>query len=194
MRGSKREQIVTAATELIRTEGVRAASIAKIIAASDSSAGSVYHHFANKNDIVMAVARRALVEPLEAAIAAHEGEALSPGALMRLLAGAVMDGTVDSSLIVQLWAGAADEPQLLLIVRQQMEGVRVRAVAGLTAHLREQGADDVDVRAGVLTMLTMGQMMGLLAQRTMIAGFDEAAYLRAAAAMLDAAALGRLPR
>ena len=133
-------------------------------------------------------------EPLEAAIAAHEGEALSPGALMRLLAGAVMDGTVDSSLIVQLWAGAADEPQLLLIVRQQMEGVRVRAVAGLTAHLREQGADDVDVRAGVLTMLTMGQMMGLLAQRTMIAGFDEAAYLRAAAAMLDAAALGRLPR
>ena len=74
MRGSKREQIVTAATELIRTEGVRAASIAKIIAASDSSAGSVYHHFANKNEIVMAVARRALVEPLEAAIAAHEGD------------------------------------------------------------------------------------------------------------------------
>ena len=34
-------------------------------------------------------------------------------------------------------------------------------------------------------MLTMGQMMGMLAQRTLLAEFDVAAYLDAAATMLD---------
>ncbi|QIK71483.1 TetR/AcrR family transcriptional regulator [Propioniciclava coleopterorum] len=193
MRASKRDHIVDAATALIRRDGVRAASIAKIIAASESSAGSVYHHFANKNEIVLAVARKALVEPLEATLAAQEGQALSPGTLLRLLSGAVVDGTVDSSLIVQLWAGAADEPQLGLIVREQMEGVRRRATAGLVTYLREQGVADAELRANLLAVLTMGQMMGLLAQRTMIPDFDQVAYLQAASRMLDAAALGRLP-
>ncbi len=193
MASSRRDDIVAAATDLIRRDGVRAASIAKIIAASDSSAGSVYHHFANKNEIILAVARRALVEPLEAALVAHDGEVLSPGALFRVLGGAALDGTVDSALIVQLWAGAADEPQLTSIVREQMEGVRQRATAGLSAHLHSLGAPDVELRANLLAVLTLGQMMGLLAQRTMIPDFDQAAYIDAAARMLDAAALGRLP-
>ncbi len=193
MAPSRRDDIVAAATALVRSDGVRAASIAKIIAASGSSAGSVYHHFANKNQIILAVAGRALVEPLESALAAHEGEVLSPGALFRVLAQATVDGTVDSALIVQLWAGAADEPQLTSIVREQMEGVRRRATAGLAAHLRALGAGDVELRANLLAVLTMGQMMGMLAQRTMIPDFDQAAYIDAAAGMLDAAALGPLP-
>ena len=109
MRSTKRDEIVAAATDLIRSDGVRAASIAKIIAASGSSAGSVYHHFENKNDIVLAVARGALVEPLEAALAAHEDEALAPGALLRLMAGAVLDGLDDElarqvfAAVIELW-------------------------------------------------------------------------------------------
>ncbi len=185
MRSTKRDEIVAAATELIRSDGVRAASIAKIIAASGSSAGSVYHHFGSKNDIVLAVARRALVEPLEAALAAHQDEALSPGDLLRLMAGAVLDGTLHSSLIVQLWAGAADEPQLASIIRDQMEGVRERTTGGLAVHLRARGVQDAEGRATVIAMLTMGQMMGMLAQRTLLAEFDVAAYLDAAATMLD---------
>ena len=185
MRSTKRDEIVAAATELIRSDGVRAASIAKIIAASGSSAGSVYHHFGSKNDIVLAVARRALVEPLEAALAAHQDEALSPGDLQRLMAGAVLDGTLHSSLIVQLWAGAADEPQLASIIRDQMEGVRERTTGGLAVDLRARGVQDAEGRATVIAMLTMGQMMGMLAQRTLLAEFDVAAYLDAAATMLD---------
>ena len=188
MRSTKRDEIVAAATDLIRSDGVRAASIAKIIAASGSSAGSVYHHFENKNDIVLAVARGALVEPLEAALAAHEDEALAPGALLRLMAGAVLDGTLHSSLIVQLWAGAADEPQLALIIRDQIEGVRARTTGGLAAYLRAQGVVDAEGRATIIAMLTMGQMMGMLAQRTLLAEFDVEAYLDSAATMLDATA------
>lgn len=190
---SRREDIVVAATGVIRRDGVRAASIAKIIAASDSSAGSVYHHFANKNEIILAVARMALVEPLEAALLAHEEDALSPGALFRLLATAALDGTVDSALMVQLWAGAAQEPQLASIVQGQMVGVRERATAGLTAHLDALGVPDAARRAETIAMLTMGQMMGLLAQRTMIPDFDQSGYVAAAAQILDDAALADLP-
>lgn len=186
-RGSKRDSIVDAAARLIRTEGVHAASISEIIAESGSSAGTIYHHFANKNEIVLAVAQAAVVEPMTQLITAHHGGGLSPAQLFRAVVENVITGEVQSALIVQLWAGSSHEPLLKEIMRAQTEGLRVQLTAHVAAHLRARGVDRADERAETLAMLTLGQAMGLLAQRTLVPDLDEARYVDAACRMLDAA-------
>lgn len=185
-RPTKRDSIVEAAARLIRTEGVHAASISEIIAESGSSAGTIYHHFANKNEIVLAVARAAVVEPMAALVEAHAGGELSPADLFRAIVENVITGEVQSALIVQLWAGSSDEPQLKEIMRAQTEGLRLQLTAHLAEHLRRRGVADVSRRADALAMLTLGQAMGLLAQRTLVPDLDGASYVTEACRMLDA--------
>ena len=61
-RKSKRDTIVEAAARLIRTEGVHAASISGLIKESAASAGTIYHHFANKEALLDAMVDRVYAE------------------------------------------------------------------------------------------------------------------------------------
>ena len=187
-RGSKRDSILEAAARLIRTEGVHATSISEIITESGSSAGTIYHHFANKNDIVLAVARRAVVDPLAEVLAAHPDEGMSPSDLFRAIVRTVIAGEVQSSLIVQLWAGSADEPLLKEIMREQTTGLRQEMVVRLAVWLAQRGVPDAAGRAEALALLTLGQAMGLLAQRTLTPELDQSRYVAEASRMLDALA------
>lgn len=189
-RGSKRASIVAAAAELIRTRGVHATSIAEIIAASDSSAGTIYHHFANKNEIVLAVAVDTVSEPLQAIVRQPWGDSMSPGALLRAIAEAVFTGEVESAPIVQLWAGSANDPQLKSLLSEQLTGVREEIKRRLARWLEAQGEPDASARAETLALVTMGQVMGMLAARTMLPHLDRDAYLDEAAALLDGAGRG----
>lgn len=76
---SKRDDIIAAAAALIRGKGVHAASIKAIIDASGASAGTIYHHFKNKNDIVLAVAQHAIAEPITTILTRPRSGPLSPG-------------------------------------------------------------------------------------------------------------------
>lgn len=187
-RGSKRDSILEAAARLIRTEGVHATSISEIITESGSSAGTIYHHFASKNDIVLAVARRAVVDPLAEVLAAHPDEGMSPSDLFRAIVRTVIAGEVQSSLIVQLWAGSADEPLLKEIMREQTTGLRQEMVVRLAVWLAQRGVPDAAGRAEALALLTLGQAMGLLAQRTLTPELDQSRYVAEASRMLDALA------
>ena len=187
-RSTKRDDIVDAAARLFRTRGVHATSVADIIAASGTSAGSVYHHFSSKNDVVLAVADRAIVGPLRHILAERGDGALSPGDLLRLVVQAVFAGEVESALIVQLWAGSAQEPLLKDVLREHLGGVREQMTAELARWLTQRGVPDAEARAEGLAMITMGQAMGLLAQRTIMPDLDQSAYLTHATRMLDAAA------
>lgn len=187
-RRSKRDSIVEAAARLIRTEGVHAASISEIISESGSSAGTIYHHFANKNEIVLAVARGAVVDPVAEVLAAHPDAGMSPSDLFRAIVGTVITGEVQSALIVQLWAGSADEPLLKDIMREQTSGLRREMVSRLTVWLAQHGVPDASARAEALALLTLGQAMGLLAQRTLTPDLDQKAYVEEACRMLDAVA------
>ena len=77
--GASRGAILDAAGELIRTKGVAGTSISDIVHASGTSAGAIYHHFASKQDIVLAVSLRAVAEPV--AIALAETGPMSPAEL-----------------------------------------------------------------------------------------------------------------
>lgn len=187
-RPTKRDSIVEAAARLIRTEGVHAASMSVLIKESSASAGTIYHHFASKNDIVLAVAQSAVVGPLKS-ILSHQPDGLrSPGDLLRLIVEAVMGGDVESALIVQLWAGSSREPLLKEILRDQMAEVHDGLTREVSRWLDANGVPEPSRRAPHLSHVIMGQAMGLLAERTILTDLDRDAYLDEAARLLDAAA------
>ncbi len=193
-RGNKRHSILEAAAHLIRTEGVHAASISEIIREARASAGTIYHHFGSKVDIVLAVAQAAVVDPLEQILARESGEGTSPGELLRETVHAVMEGDVESALIVQLWAGSSREPQLQEVLRRQMAQVHAGMAREIARWLTARGVPDAEARSVHLAHVTMGQAMGLLAERTILTDLDREAYLDEAAALLDAAASVRAGR
>ena len=184
---SKRDDIIAAATELIRSKGVHAASIKAIIDASGASAGTIYHHFKNKNDIVLAVAQHAIAEPITTILTRPRSGPLSPGLLFREVSEAVLGGHIDSALIVQLWAGSSTDPELNAMLHGLMVAVRNVPVEFIAAWLLENGATEAEAsaRALPLAQVAVGQAMGLLAQRTLDPSLEREAYLHEAARMLD---------
>lgn len=184
MAPTKRDAILDAAAALFRSEGVHAASMAMIREASGASAGSIYHHFDSKNEIVLAVAQRTLVEPLSALLASVEGTLLSPGDTFRGLVGVVAGGQVQAALIVQLWAASSTDPALYELLRGQVLELRERLFDRLRAWLDREGFDPA--RAETIARLTVGQTMGLLTQRTLDPDFDYALYVDEGARLLDA--------
>lgn len=188
-RGDKRVKILDAATRLILTKGVHATSITDIITESGASAGAIYHHFANKNDIVLAVARARVADPLQARLAGRSNDGgLSPSELFRLIAETLLSGEIEPALTVQLWAGSSGEPELKALLREQMTDVRERAALALEEWLAARGSPAPQEHAQAVASLAVGQAMGLLVQDTLVVDFDREAYLVAASAMLDCVA------
>src|SRR5262249_61640053 len=64
-----RARIVDAATELVRVHGVANTTIDAVIEASKVSKSQVYHYFADKDDLVLAVIQR----QAECVLGTHEG-------------------------------------------------------------------------------------------------------------------------
>ena len=185
---TKREDIVDAAAQLIRQQGVHAASISGIIAASHASAGSIYHHFANKNEIVLEVARTRLAEPLRAAVLAPVEGPLSPAQIFGLIVDAVRAGAVEPPMIVQLWSGSYVDPELRTILRTQFEDARVAMYGHIERWLEGRGVRDAAGRVDAIARVTLGQAMGFLAQSTLDPGFDQDAYVDEAVSLLDSIA------
>lgn len=187
---TKRDDIVEAATQLIKRQGVHAASISGIIADSHASAGSIYHHFANKNEIVLAVAQAGVAQPFQAALALTGDGMLSPADIFRAIVGTVQAGIVEPPLIVQLWAGSSSEPEVRAILRAPFEDARTAMYSKIEAWLVAQGVPDAASRVDAIARVTLGQAMGFLAQSTLDPGFDQDAYVTEATLLLDGLARG----
>ena len=130
----------------------------------------------------------AVVEPLQDLLAAHAGGGMAPSSMFRAIVTTVLSGEVQSALIVQLWAGSSSEPQLKEILRAQMADIRTEMLVQLAEWLRGRGVPDAEARAETVAAVTMGQAMGLLAQRTLVPDLDEAGYVEEACRLLDAVA------
>lgn len=180
--GASREAILNAAEMLIRERGVGAMSVADIIAASGTSAGAIYHHFESKQDIVLAIAERALARPIEAAI--QETGPVTPAELFRLAAIRVAAEAETAPLLLQVWAGAAGDDRLRNLLRDRAAGLPV----GVAAHVEEwcdahgYGGDKVAVAS-----LLVGLVMGMVIQSSLFDDFVAEDYVA-----LAVEGLGRL--
>ncbi len=153
--GASREAILNAAEKLIRERGVGATSIADIIAASGTSAGAIYHHFEAKQDIVLAVAERALAGPIEAAVS--ETGPVSPAELFALAARRVVAEAHTAPLLLQVWAGAAADERLRDLLTNRADGLPAGVAAHVASWCDEHGYDPTAV-ASVLVGLVIGMV------------------------------------
>lgn len=176
-----REAILNAAAELIRTEGVTGMSIAELIARSGTSAGAIYHHFGNKQGVVVEVARRALAIPMQSVLHTPVEGGISPTELLTAALGRVAQSTETAELIIQIWAGASAEPDLFQLLRAEGNGVR-DTVELVVRHWCE--LNDVDVDPSGIAAVVVSLVMGSVVQRSLIPDFDTDRYRVAATAML----------
>lgn len=178
-----RQAILDAAAELIRTQGATGMSIADLIARSGTSAGAIYHHFGNKQGVVLEVARNALAVPMQSVLQTPAQGVISPTELLTAALIKVMQATDTAELIIQIWAGAAAEPELFQMLRA--EGQEVRAIVELVVRQWCE-LNDVDVDPAGVAAVLVSLVMGSVVQSSLVPEFDIDRYLVAATAMLSA--------
>jgi len=187
-RTARRDEIISAALRRFAEKGFQRTSMADIIEESGLSAGAIYGHFSGKQELFAAVASRVLDARSSELHARREAEhhPLSPGEIMATL----LDGMRRepfSGVVVQLWAEAAVDPDILERVQQVFARLRTTIVAALTEWAAaEPGRVDGDPAewAARAAPVVLGLGPGFLVQRTIIEGFDEDDYLRMLPGML----------
>ena len=182
-RTARRDEIIAAAMRCFAVKGYQRTSMADIIEESGLSAGAIYGHFAGKKELFAAVAGRAL-DSRRGELEARSGSAdqpLSPGQVMATL----LDGMRRepfAGIILQLWAEAAVEPEILDLVQGIFGRLRETVHQSLAAWAAAEPGrveGDPDRWAARLTPLVIGAGPGFMVQRAIIADFDEDAYLAA---------------
>lgn len=178
---SSRNAIVDAAAELIRSHGVQGMSISDVIAESGTSAGAIYHHFPNKNAIVVEVARETMAWPL-AALADYRDRPASPSELLAFAMGALAAVPEVGELLLQLGAAAGTDDVLGKQLRAEFATLRDSLEDTMLAWAQ---AHQVPVeRVGGYSQLLVGLALGYASQRALVDGFDEAIYRDQAVALL----------
>ncbi len=181
-RTARRDEIIAAALRCFAVKGYRRTSMADIIDEAGLSAGAIYGHFSSKKELFAAVAGRVLdARSAELDERRAHGEPLAPGQVIATL----LDGMRRepfSGVLVQLWAEAAVDAE----IREAVRGVLGRIRATVEARLAEWATfapgrvdgDPHDWAARVAPVL-LGLGPGFMVQRTIVADFDEEAYLDA---------------
>ena len=162
-----RARIVEAATDLVRAHGVANTSLDAVLAASNASKSQLYHYFAGKDDLVLAVIQRqtecvlAAQEPLLKKFNSLAGLRRWRDALVELSGqndGA--GGCPLGSLVPELAESSAKSRALLAEGFKRWEAY---LVAGFTA-MRARGelkpsAEPADLATAVLTALQGGLLL-----------------------------------
>lgn len=95
-RDNRYDRVLAAAARLFREKGFEAASMREIAAACEMLPGSVYYHFASKDDLLVAVHEEGIRQIMEEVATALEDQA-EPWARLRAVARAHMRAILDQS-------------------------------------------------------------------------------------------------
>lgn len=163
-----------AAADLIRTHGVGGVSIADVIAASGTSAGSIYHHFKSKHALVMAVTRQALAGPLESAMRVPREDEVSPASLFEAAIRRVDSDEPASALLIQIWAAAAGDQQLRALLIEEAGGLPWAVGAQIRAWCESHDALQYQT---ALAQVIVGLVMGFVVQKSTLPTFDAQDYI-----------------
>lgn len=179
---SNRDMIIEAAAELIRAHGVAGLSISRLIKASNTSAGAIYHYFSSKEDIVVEVARQAIAWPTNA-LATWKDRPASPSALATYAMEAVSAFPEIGALLAQLAAASATDDSLGRRLQKEFAALGRARDETVMAWALAHGVP-VQTVAGYGQLMS-GLTLGYVSQKLLVDGFDEAAYRRQAAALLE---------
>lgn len=147
----RRDEIVTAATDIIATEGLHRLSLAKIEERIGMSRGQLTYYFPAKEDILLAVFDRMLERMIHEAIADAERSGVS-----RPCVGPAID-RVKHGMDRMMKGDGSDNSELLSLVHTFMAQVRHREdyrrkLAAANAGWRQHVAADIAASAGAAPM------------------------------------------
>jgi len=186
-KASRRDQILDGALACFIERGFQRTSMADVFEATGLSAGAVYSYFGSKQELAVAVAKRAMSGQLEHLAASPPDTPMSPSMLLRTVAGGFERIGVPTSIIVQLWGEATVDPEFHAIAADALVGFRAgfRAVL-LPWAAATRGLTDTEAEAWVDSMLPImiacGQ--GFLLQSHLLPDFDAEQYLAAVERLL----------
>lgn len=181
-RSSNRDAIIDAAAELIGSHGVAGMSMSQLIKFSGTSAGAIYHHFSSKEDIVVEVAKQAIAWPRNA-LAEWLDQPASPAAMAGYAMEAVSAFPQLGALLAQLAAASATDDSLGRRLRVEFAALGKARDETISAWARSHNVPAETV-AGYGQLMT-GLTLGYVSQKLLVDGFDDTAYLRQAAKLLE---------
>lgn len=174
---STRDTIIAAARTLIRSNGVEGMSISQVVSLSGTSTGAIYHHFGNKEQLVLAVGKSALAVPITMVM--HTIPGLSPANLCEAALLRVDQDEQMPELLLQIWSGAQSNAELADLLKQETVVMRAAVIAFVGQWTRDH-APEVDPDRVV--DLLFGLVAGYTVQRAMGFAVDPAGYRRSAVA------------
>jgi AcrR family transcriptional regulator len=185
----RRRQVLEAALRCFAREGFHRTTIQHVVREARLSPGAIYRYFASKEDLIAAIAARRHAAEREMLRRALDGRDVRAGlaALTRAFLGRLADPGEKRwrRVTVQLWAEALRNERVRRTVNEGLEEP-LRALAVLIRRGPRPGplsAADPDALARVGAAI----FQGLVLQQAWNPRLDVAAYVGAAAALLDAA-------
>jgi len=181
-RADRRRQIAQAAMRCFIREGFEATSMADIITEAGMSAGAIYLHYVNKQDLVRQVIRDVLEERAGEFVELASRRPLpDPAAVIRENLQGIRRDPSKAAIQVHLWSTCAREPSLAELLEEYAGEMRRLFQGYLEAWLVESGVDGAaaSVRAARLVQVVVGLRQGFVAQAALVPGFDPDTYLDA---------------
>jgi len=180
-RSARREQILDAAIRCVGREGFHRTTMAHVIAESGLSSGAVYGYFKGKEDLIKAIAGRALggFAELLHEIAIGPGP-VTPATAMRAMVHEVERLGVDSDgafpkVVMHAWSEAARNQEILEIV-----GANVDQVQAAWVEVLERADADGNLRVpgdrAAMARVLIGLMPGFVLQGLLLGKVDATTY------------------
>lgn len=188
-RAARRDQILAAAARCVAREGFHKTTMAAVIAEAGLSAGAVYGYFKSKNEIIKAIADRALGQAahhlhdlVEREEPVHPADAVE--VFLRQVTAPVVEGGVDLPRIaVQAWAEAVRDPEVHALAREKMLALR-DALESVVLRCRRDGTLPADLDPEQAAQVLFGLLPGFVLQRLILGDVTPESYVQGVRALL----------
>jgi AcrR family transcriptional regulator len=182
-RAARRHEIASAALRCFARAGFQQTSMADIIAESGLSAGAIYGHYKNKEELVeLAVSEVLDARFLDVAEAKISDPVLSPAAVVRRILDGLTEQLGELQLLIQVWGQVPINPRL----GEMASRIGNRVLDTLTGYLSEwyekrllMSPSDAEARARADAPLYVGIVQGFVTQSVLFGEFDREGYLEA---------------
>lgn len=178
-RKERRREIMSAVLKCFARKGIKSTSINDIIVESGLSAGAIYGHFGNKEELVLFVVSEVfdlLGEQSE--LDEPATEILHPAQLIRGVLDRLRTEIGNPALLLQIWGEAVTEPKVRELFNRVYGVLTTQFSSQTSAWFQSRGRTkaEADLQAAQLMPLLIGVGQGYMIQSTLIDSFDDEAY------------------
>jgi AcrR family transcriptional regulator len=188
-RATRRSQILTAAARCVGRQGFHKTTMADVIGEAGLSAGAVYGYFKSKDEIIKAIADRAIGE---AAQLLHDlverDEAVRPSDAVAVFLEFVTNPTEESTaamprVAVQVWAEALRDPDVHALAQEKMRALR-DAMESVVLRCQRDGTLPPDTNPRQAAEVLFALLPGFVLQHLILGDVTPGSYVRGVRALL----------